>query len=70
MSENLKRMARQYRENASLLLDRIDELKQQRAQMRRNTSEYAFLNRRIHTLESLYAESMSVARYLDNYHND
>ena len=69
ISEALKRMANEYRANATLLLDRIDELKDKRAKLKHST-EYVMLNRRIAILESLYAERMSTARYLENYHND
>lgn len=69
ISEALKRMANEYRVNAALLLDRIDELKDKRAKLKYST-EYVMLNRRIAILESLYAESVSTARYLENYHND
>lgn len=62
-------MANEYRANAALLLDRIDELKEKRAKLKCST-EYVMLNRRIAILESLYAESISTARYLENYYND
>lgn len=68
MSETLKRMAAEYRANAGLLLKRINELNQKLAELDRRSSEWTRLRGRIAILETLYAESMSTARYLENYH--
>ncbi len=70
MSETLKRMAAEYRANAGLLLKRINELKQTLAKLDRHSGDWTRLQGRIAILESLYAESMSTARYLENYHGD
>lgn len=68
MSEALKRMAAEYRANAGLLLKRINELKAELAQTDRKTSDWTRLRGRIMILESLYADGISTARYLENYH--
>ncbi len=68
MSEALKRMAAEYRANAGLLLERINELKAELKQTKRDTGEWARLRGRIMILESLYADGISTARYLENYH--
>lgn len=68
MSEALKRMAAEYRANAGLLLERINELKTELKQTKRDTGEWARLRGRIMILESLYADGISTARYLENYH--
>lgn len=68
MSEALKRMAAEYRANAGLLLKRINELKSELARTDCMTSDWTRLRSRIMILESLYADSISTARYLENYH--
>ena len=68
MSETLKRMAAEYRANAGLLLKRINELKVELVQTDRKTSDWTRLRGRIMILESLYADGISTARYLENYH--
>lgn len=68
MSETLKRMAAEYRANAGLLLKRINELKAELARTDRKTADWTRLRGRIMILESLYADGISTARYLENYH--
>ena len=68
MSEALKRMAAEYRANAGLLLKRINELKSELARTDCNTADWTRLRGRIMILESLYADGISTARYLENYH--
>ena len=68
MSEALKRMASDYRANAKILLGRINELKSAPARTSRNTGDWARLRGRILALESIYAENIGTAAYLENYH--
>ena len=68
MSEALKRMASEYRANAKLLLGRINELKAELARTSRNTGDWTRLRGRILALESIYAENIGTAAYLENYH--
>lgn len=68
MSEALKRMASEYRANAKLLLGRINELKAELARTSRNTGDWTRLRGRILALESIYAENIRTAAYLENYH--
>ena len=68
MSEALKRMASEYRANAGLLLKRINELKSELARTDCKTADWTQLRGRIMILESLYADGISTARYLENYH--
>ena len=64
---NLKEIAKQYRDNAAMLLKRIGELKAQDVSQLSCTEQVRHEGR-IRMLESLYAESMSTAHYLDNYY--
>lgn len=68
MSEALKRMASEYRANAKLLLGRINELKAELARTSCNTGDWTRLRGRILALESIYAENIRTAAYLENYH--
>ncbi len=68
MSEALKRMASEYRANAKLLLGRINELKAELARTSHNTGDWTRLRGRILALESIYAENIRTAAYLENYH--
>ena len=68
MSEGRKRMAAEYRANAGLLLKRINELKSELAGTDCKTADWTQLRGRIMILESLYADGISTARYLENYH--
>lgn len=70
MSDTLKRMAREYRANAEKLLERIKQLKAMLAQTDRKTGDYARLKGRIRMYESIYAENISTAAYLENYHEE
>ena len=67
MSEALIKMANEYRENAALLLTRIGELKNQLS-ITKNTLERMQIRGRILHYESVYADNMYTARYLENYH--
>lgn len=68
MSEALKRMAKEYRENAGLMLRRINELKSELARIDRSSGDWARLRGRILMLESIYADNIRTAVYLENYH--
>ena len=68
MSEALNRMAAEYRANAGLLRKRINELKSELARTDCKTADWTQLRGRIMILESLYADGISTARYLENYH--
>lgn len=68
MSDTLKRMAREYRANAEQLLGRIKQLKAELAQTGKNTADYARLAGKVRMYESIYAENMTTAAYLESYH--
>lgn len=68
MSEALKRMASEYRASARLLLGRINELKAELTRTSRKTGDWTRLRGRIKALESIYADNMATAAYLENYH--
>lgn len=69
MSEALKRMASEYRASARLLLGHINELKAELARTSRKTGDWTRLRVRIEALESIYADNMATASYLENYHS-
>lgn len=67
MSQTLMKKANEYRENAALLWARIGELKEQLS-ITKNTLERMQIRGRILHYESVYADNMCTARYLENYH--
>ena len=67
MSQTLIKMANEYRENAALLWARIGALKEQ-LNITKNTLERMQIRGRILHYESVYADNMCTARYLENYH--
>lgn len=67
MSAALINMAKEYRENAAPLKERVDELKRL-LKRTKNKPEQMQLQTRILNLESIYRDNMSTAKYLENYH--
>lgn len=61
-------IAKEYRDNASLLLVRINEYKNHLGKLKRNTADWWRLNRRILHYENVYADNMSTAYHLENYY--
>nr|DAH72590.1 MAG TPA: Potassium voltage-gated channel subfamily KQT channel, KCNQ1, CaM, MEMBRANE.1A [Caudoviricetes sp.] len=67
---DLKHMAEEYRANAGLMLQRIKELKRQLSRTDRKTGEWTRLKGRINALETIYAENIRTAVFLENYHGN
>ena len=60
-------MAKEYRENAALIRERVGKLKKKLIHESHPLRRYR-LQARIRHYESVYADNMSTARYMENYH--
>lgn len=60
-------MAKEYRENATMLKERIGELKKE-LKHTDHALKRKRLQARILCYESVYADNMSTARYMENYY--
>lgn len=60
-------MAKEYRENAATLKERIGELKKE-LKHTDHALRRQWLQARIMHYESVYADNMSTARYMENYY--
>lgn len=58
-------MAKEYRENAALIRERVGELKKE---LKYTDHALRRLQARIRHYESVYADNMSTAKYMENYH--
>lgn len=61
-------IAKEYRENATLLKERIEELRRQLEHTENNRCSMRIKSRILH-YENVYADNMSAACHLENYYN-